>query len=115
MKYSIFQEHSHSRFAYFRFSGDLFPGVMIDGVCYWLFCYQDSMISLVSWGARWSGGRVSDSGARGRGFDTYLHRVVSLSKDTFTPRKVLVISRKRWLRLDMSEKLLTGTLSINTN
>ena len=31
MKYSIFQEHSHSRFVYFRFSGDLFPVVMIDG------------------------------------------------------------------------------------
>ena len=28
---------------------------------------------------------VSDSGARGRGFDTYLCHVVSLSKDTFTP------------------------------
>ena len=31
------------------------------------------------------------------------------------PRKVLVIPRKRWLRPDMAEKLLTGTLSINTN
>ena len=46
-------------------------------------------------GARWPSGRVSDSGARGQGFDTYLRRVVSLSKDTFTPRKVLVIPRKR--------------------
>ena len=36
-------------------------------------------------------------------------------KDTFTPRKVLVIPRKRWLHPDMTEKLLTGTLSINTN
>ena len=26
----------------------------------------------------------SDSGGRGRGFDTYLRRIVSLSKDTFT-------------------------------
>ena len=33
--------------------------------------------------------RASDPGARGRGFDTYLRRVVSLSKDTFTSRKVL--------------------------
>ena len=48
-----------------------------------------------------------------RGFDTYLRRVVSLSKDTFTPRKVLVIPRKRWLRPYMNEKLLTGTLSFN--
>ena len=31
MKYSIFQEHPHSRFVYLRFSGDLFPVVMIDG------------------------------------------------------------------------------------
>ena len=31
-------------------------------------------------------GRASDSGARGWGFDAYLHHVVSLSKDTFTPR-----------------------------
>ena len=56
----------------------------------------------------------SDSGARSRGLDTYLRRVVSLSRDTFTPRKVLVIPRKRWLRPDMTEKLLTGTLCINT-
>ena len=65
-------------------------------------------------GAPWLSGRVSDSGARGQGFDTYLCRVVSLSKDTFTPRKVLVIPRKRWLCSHMTEKLLTGTLSINT-
>ena len=36
------------------------------------------------WDERWLRGRVSDSGARGRGFDTYLRRVVSLSIDTFT-------------------------------
>ena len=40
---------------------------------------------------------------------------MSLSKDTFTPRKVLVIPRKQWLCPNMTEKLLTGTLSINTN
>ena len=56
-----------------------------------------------------------DSRARGRGFDTYLRHVVSLSKDTFTPRKVLVIPNKQWLRHDMTDILLTGTLSINTN
>ena len=53
------------------------------------------------------------SGARGRGFDTYFRRVVSLSKDTFTPRKGLVIPRKRWLRPDMIEKMFTGMLSHN--
>ena len=36
-------------------------------------------------GARLPSGRASDSGARGRRFDTYLRRVVSLSKDTFNP------------------------------
>ena len=40
-------------------------------------------------GARWLNGRVSDSGARGRGFETYRHRVVSLSKTLYSP-KVLV-------------------------
>ena len=40
-------------------------------------------------GARWLGGRVSDSGARGPGFDAYLRRVVSLSKTLYSP-KVLV-------------------------
>ena len=40
-------------------------------------------------GARWLSGRVSDSGARGRGFDTYHRRVVSLSKTLYSP-KVLV-------------------------
>ena len=39
--------------------------------------------------------------------------VLCLSEDTFTPRKVLVIARKKWLRPDMTEKLFTGTLSHN--
>ena len=58
------------------------------------------------WGARWLSGRVSDSGATGPGFETYLHRVVSLSKTLYSP-KVLV-------NYPGSEKLLTGTLSLNT-
>ena len=40
-------------------------------------------------GARWLSGRVSDSGARGRGFETYRRCVVSLSKTLYSP-KVLV-------------------------
>ena len=40
-------------------------------------------------GARWLSGRVADSGARGRGFETYRRRVVSLSKTLYSP-KVLV-------------------------
>ena len=66
-------------------------------------------------GARWLSGRVSDSRARGWGFDTYRRRVVFLSKTLYSP-KVLVNypgsggSVPTWL-----EKLLTGTLSLNTN
>ena len=41
------------------------------------------------------------------GFETYLLRVVSLSKTLYSP-KVLVIPRKRWLCPDMTEKLLLG-------
>ena len=41
------------------------------------------------WRARWLSGRVSDSGARGPGFETYRRRVVSLSKTLYSP-KVLV-------------------------
>ena len=48
------------------------------------------------------------------GFETYLRRVVSLSKTLYSP-KVLVIPRKRWLRPYISERLLTGTLNLNTN
>ena len=33
--------------------------------------------------------------------------------DTFTPRKVLVIPRKRWLSPDMTKQLFTGTLSLH--
>ena len=43
----------------------------------------------------------------------YLRRIVSLSKDTFIPLKVLVIPRKRWLRPNMTEKLFTGTYTLS--
>ena len=43
---------------------------------------------------------------RGRGFETDLRRVVSLSKTLYST-KVLVIPRKRWLRPDMTDSLLT--------
>ena len=46
-------------------------------------------VILQIWGARWLSGRVSDSGTRGRGFETYRRRVVSLSKTLYSP-KVLV-------------------------
>ena len=50
------------------------------------------------------------SGHRMQLFDHHSgHRVVSLSKIHLPPKKVLVIPRKRSLRPDMTEKLLTGT------
>ena len=50
----------------------------------------DTYIDLTNYrGARWLSGRVSDSGARGPGFETYRRRVVSLSKTLYSP-KVLV-------------------------
>ena len=36
------------------------------------------------------------------------------ARDTYSP-KVLVIPRNRWLRLNMTEKLFTGTLNKNQN
>ena len=63
--------------------------------------------------ARWLSGRASDSGVRGRGFETNLRHIVSLSKTLYSP-KVLVIPRKRWLCPDVTKKLLTGTLNLNT-
>ena len=48
------------------------------------------------------------------GFETDIRRVVSLSNTLYSP-KVLVIPRNQRLRPDMNEKLLTGTLSLNTN
>ena len=56
------------------------------------FCYLPISSSIFLYflrGARWLSGRVSDSGARGPGFETYRRRVVSLSKTLYSP-KVLV-------------------------
>ena len=50
---------------------------------------KDMFAMGVARGARWLSGRVSDSGARGRGFENYRRRVVSLSKTLYSP-KVLV-------------------------
>ena len=49
------------------------------------------------------------------GFETYLRCVVSLSKTLSLLPKVLVIPRKLWVCSDITEKLLNGTLSLNTN
>ena len=52
-------------------------------------CFSSLLIAVSNRGAWWLSGRVSDSGARGRGFETYRRRVVSLSKTLYSP-KVLV-------------------------
>ena len=58
----------------------------------------------------WPGGRASDSGARGQGFDSHSgRRVVSLSNI-----HLLVIPRKWFSHPNMTEKLFTGTLSKKT-
>ena len=59
-------------------------------------------------------GVVSLTPKREVGFDTYPRRVVSLSKDAITPRKVLVISRKRWHRADMKDIVEWDVKHLNT-
>ena len=59
-------------------------------------------------------GVQSQTPKREVGIDTYPRRVVSLSKDVFTPRKVLVISRKRWHRADMKEIVDWDLKHLNT-
>ena len=54
-----------------------------------IWCSWQKRIKKIHRGARWLSGRVSDSGARGQGFETYRLRVVSLSKTLYSP-KVLV-------------------------
>ena len=61
-------------------------------------------------GARWLSGRVSDSGARGPGFETYRRRVVSLSKTLYSPKVLVnypgsdVPSRHDWKIVDWDVK-----------
>ena len=60
--------------------------------------------------------RASDSGSGDLGSILGRVGVFFLWQETFTPKKVLVIpSRNRWLRLNMTEKLFTGTLNKNQN
>ena len=59
--------------------------------------------------------RASDSGSGDPG--SILGRVgvlFPLARNIYSP-KVLVIPRNRWLRLNMTEKLLTGPLNHNQN
>ena len=63
--------------------------------------------------AQWASGRVSDSGARGQGFDPHSGRlVVSLSK-IHLPPKSTGNTQEGVAHPNMTEKLFTGTLSEN--
>ena len=72
---------------------DLFKCIDFKGIVNSIFIQKRSCFKFnlpkCARGARWLSGRVSDSGARGPGFETYLRRVVSLSKTLYSP-KVLV-------------------------
>ena len=62
-------------------------------------------------GAGWLSGRLSDSGARSRGFETYLRRVVSLSKTFYFQKYWYMSGLSHCFR---TEKSLAGTLCLNT-
>ena len=57
--------------------------------------------------------RTPDPEVGGGSSPTRVKPCCVLEQCTFTPQKVLVIPRKRWLRPNMTEKLFTGTLRIN--
>ena len=58
------------------------------GIASGIISFRNNIVMVLR-GAQWLSGRVSDSGARGRGFETYRRHVVSLSKALYSP-KVLV-------------------------
>ena len=62
--------------------------------------------------AWWLMPRTPDPEAGGSS-PTRVKQCCVLEQGTFTPQKVLIIPRKRWLRPNMTEKLFTGTLRIN--
>ena len=69
-------------------------------------------ILITDWESAQHSGRASDSGARGWVRNPPPPCCVL---EQLYSQKVLVIPRKQWLSSDMTEKLLTGTLSLNTN
>ena len=62
----------------------------------------------------WLSGRALDSGEKGGGGSWKSTSALLCPLSLYSP-KVLVIPRKRWLGLNMTEKLLTGMLNLNTN
>ena len=67
-----------------------------------LFCFPSFLPPPPPGGARWLSGRVSDSGARGPGFETYRRRVVSLSKTLY--QEAMAPSRHDWKIVDWDVK-----------
>ena len=72
-------------------------------------------IHYFSWGRTGLVVRASDSGSGDPVRSSAGSVCCFLEQDTFAPQKVLVIPRNRWLRLNMTEKLFTGTLNRNQN
>ena len=73
-------------------------------------CTDQSRGSAVAW---WLLPRTPDPEVGGSSPTRVNPRCV-LEQCTFTPQKVLVLPRKRWLCPNITEKLFTGTLRINT-
>ena len=87
------------------------------GSVYDFCCLRNNEILIIPYWTFWfkKALRASDSESIGSVSDPHRrHHVVSLSK-THKLSTLLVKPRKLWLRPNMSEKLLTGTLSLNTN
>ena len=72
------------------------------------------MYILYTGGPRCLSGRASDLGARGGGGGGRNLPLPCCVIEQDSP-KVLVIPRKRWVRPDITEIFLTGTLNLNTN
>ena len=76
--------------------------------CLWVYI-RISWGSAVAW---WLMPRTPDPEVGGSS-PTRVKLCFVLEQGIFTPQKVLVIPRKQWLHLNMTEKLFTGTLRIN--
>ena len=83
----------------------------------WRGSFKRSFVSDFVWGrALWpTFSPLLELGKRGLGFETYLRRVVSLSKTLYSLKVLVNYPGSGGSRPDMTEKLLTGTLSLNTN
>ena len=74
---------------------------------------SDYWLKNILMGIWWPSGRASYSKSKGPWFDPYWGHCVVLEQDTL-PLEYWLIPRKRWLCPDMTEKLLTRRLNLNT-